>query len=201
MHPGRKQPERAQVKRLVTTYGAGDGVLAAGERRRIEDDEVERRLAVLGEPVEDVGDLERGGEAVALGGRTRGGDGVLGRVEAEHAGRAGLRAGEAEAALVAEGVEHAAALGELGDVLMLVELVEVGAGLLAAHEVDADLHAADLHPRRLERPARDRADLLAQTLELARRSEEHTSELQSLRHLVCRLLLEKKKHTKPSIDH
>src|SRR5436853_3143435 len=26
-----------------------------------------------------------------------------------------------------------------------------------------------------------------------RRSEEHTSELQSLRHLVCRLLLEKKK--------
>src|SRR5262245_64868490 len=27
----------------------------------------------------------------------------------------------------------------------------------------------------------------------ARRSEEHTSELQSLRHLVCRLLLEKKK--------
>src|SRR5205814_8649486 len=29
----------------------------------------------------------------------------------------------------------------------------------------------------------------------ARRSEEHTSELQSLRHLVCRLLLEKKKNT------
>src|SRR5437899_5436997 len=28
-----------------------------------------------------------------------------------------------------------------------------------------------------------------------RRSEEHTSELQSLRHLVCRLLLEKKKIT------
>src|SRR5215472_18731436 len=31
------------------------------------------------------------------------------------------------------------------------------------------------------------------------RSEEHTSELQSLRHLVCRLLLEKKK--KPSIPY
>ena len=29
--------------------------------------------------------------------------------------------------------------------------------------------------------------------EKAVRSEEHTSELQSLRHLVCRLLLEKKK--------
>src|SRR5205814_10662131 len=34
------------------------------------------------------------------------------------------------------------------------------------------------------------------------RSEEHTSELQSLRHLVCRLLLEKKKKTKnqPCMD-
>src|SRR5437899_5549993 len=30
----------------------------------------------------------------------------------------------------------------------------------------------------------------------ASRSEEHTSELQSLRHLVCRLLLEKKKEDK-----
>src|SRR5471030_3471737 len=30
------------------------------------------------------------------------------------------------------------------------------------------------------------------------RSEEHTSELQSLRHLVCRLLLEKKKNHKNS---
>src|ERR1035438_10894347 len=32
---------------------------------------------------------------------------------------------------------------------------------------------------------------------VAQRSEEHTSELQSLRHLVCRLLLEKKKKPKP----
>src|SRR5258705_3702637 len=31
----------------------------------------------------------------------------------------------------------------------------------------------------------------------SRRSEEHTSELQSLRHLVCRLLLEKKKKPLP----
>src|SRR5438045_4700805 len=31
------------------------------------------------------------------------------------------------------------------------------------------------------------------------RSEEHTSELQSLRHLVCRLLLEKKKKKKKQI--
>src|SRR5437899_4636971 len=35
---------------------------------------------------------------------------------------------------------------------------------------------------------------LPQLLVWAKRSEEHTSELQSLRHLVCRLLLEKKKN-------
>src|SRR5947199_3591484 len=33
------------------------------------------------------------------------------------------------------------------------------------------------------------------------RSEEHTSELQSLRHLVCRLLLEKKKRLKDAHSH
>src|SRR5205814_7593463 len=35
----------------------------------------------------------------------------------------------------------------------------------------------------------------------AYRSEEHTSELQSLRHLVCRLLLEKKKDKPPEQPH
>src|SRR2546425_7071578 len=35
-------------------------------------------------------------------------------------------------------------------------------------------------------------------LERAHRSEEHTSELQSLAYLVCRLLLEKKKNTNTS---
>src|SRR5262245_62678449 len=34
---------------------------------------------------------------------------------------------------------------------------------------------------------------IASRAHVSRRSEEHTSELQSLRHLVCRLLLEKKK--------
>src|SRR5258705_6170866 len=33
------------------------------------------------------------------------------------------------------------------------------------------------------------------------RSEEHTSELQSLRHLVCRLLLEKKKSDDVNVEH
>src|SRR5258705_6541214 len=42
------------------------------------------------------------------------------------------------------------------------------------------------------RPGRDAE--LRDYLALVGRSEEHTSELQSLRHLVCRLLLEKKKN-------
>src|SRR5258708_28559621 len=35
----------------------------------------------------------------------------------------------------------------------------------------------------------------------AHRSEEHTSELQSPDHLVCRLLLEKKKHERERVNH
>src|SRR5258705_1581256 len=37
-------------------------------------------------------------------------------------------------------------------------------------------------------------DIVLHQIGHEQRSEEHTSELQSLRHLVCRLLLEKKKH-------
>src|SRR5437899_8057085 len=52
----------------------------------------------------------------------------------------------------------------------------------------------DLHDRF---PATLRSHLRrAQAAAGCRRSEEHTSELQSLRHLVCRLLLEKKKQEK-----
>src|SRR3712207_8348162 len=46
-------------------------------------------------------------------------------------------------------------------------------------------HDPHERPRRLRRRERDR-----------KRSEEHTSELQSRQYLVCRLLLEKKKRTK-----
>src|SRR5437016_8789248 len=42
---------------------------------------------------------------------------------------------------------------------------------------------------------------LVSTYDLAERSEEHTSELQSLTNLVCRLLLEKKKTYKQSIRY
>src|SRR5690349_24045422 len=43
--------------------------------------------------------------------------------------------------------------------------------------------------------ASERRERAARTLARSRRSEEHTSELQSRRDLVCRLLLEKKKKT------
>src|SRR3712207_7415391 len=46
-----------------------------------------------------------------------------------------------------------------------------------------------------KRAAGDRG-ALARVLARARRSEEHTSELQSRQYLVCRLLLEKKKKKK-----
>src|SRR3712207_7908867 len=50
------------------------------------------------------------------------------------------------------------------------------------------------HERDLLRLARRRPAPLVQELR-DRRSEEHTSELQSRQYLVCRLLLEKKKHS------
>src|ERR1035438_10638402 len=46
--------------------------------------------------------------------------------------------------------------------------------------------------RRLTPPRSDKSSLTGRPSEIEVRSEEHTSELQSLRHLVCRLLLEKK---------
>src|SRR5438876_5866217 len=56
-----------------------------------------------------------------------------------------------------------------------------------------------LHRPRRDRPARPRRNGVASHL-ARRRSEEHTSELQSPVHLVCRLLLEKKKkNTKTQI--
>src|SRR3712207_8194237 len=53
-----------------------------------------------------------------------------------------------------------------------------------------DLDRRSARPRRRRPPAADRPRLLLRP----RRSEEHTSELQSRQYLVCRLLLEKIKH-------
>src|SRR5438093_5050224 len=65
-----------------------------------------------------------------------------------------------------------------------------------AQRVDLGLAAADDH--HVGGAAAEDADGLAQR---DGRSEEHTSELQSLTNLVCRLLLEKKKHRQPTPMH
>src|SRR2546425_3467859 len=56
--------------------------------------------------------------------------------------------------------------------------------------VEEEIHGADLEAERTDRPQGRLHGFLPR-----RRSEEHTSELQSLAYLVCRLLLEKKKKT------
>src|SRR2546422_1987487 len=57
------------------------------------------------------------------------------------------------------------------------------------------IHAAGMALEQLvpSRRVASRLDLAQEREQLLRRSEEHTSELQSRLHLVCRLLLEKKK--------
>src|SRR3989442_8421051 len=54
------------------------------------------------------------------------------------------------------------------------------------------IHSAVAFSSRARRPSSDSSPLEA-FVRARRRSEEHTSELQSRPHLVCRLLLEKKK--------
>src|SRR5256885_13011793 len=55
--------------------------------------------------------------------------------------------------------------------------------------------------RRVLHVERQRAGVDGVAVLLNARSEEHTSELQSPCNLVCRLLLEKKKHTRPPRRH
>src|SRR3712207_9137242 len=79
---------------------------------------------------------------------------------------------------------------------------------LPLHDALPICHGAEREPvvapleRRPVRAADDEADVAARVAALLqplceplRRSEEHTSELQSRQYLVCRLLLEKKKKT------
>src|SRR5205814_7989971 len=75
------------------------------------------------------------------------------------------------------------------DALAWCEGVMLGREAYHRPYVLAELHRA-LHPGADAMPTREA--LIARM----ERSEEHTSELQSLRHLVCRLLLEKKKDPK-----
>src|SRR5262245_63025842 len=80
------------------------------------------------------------------------------------------------------GKAHFASLieAEQLDLDLVAFLDHVGNFLHSARRQLADVHEAILSPEEIYESAKVR-------------SEEHTSELQSLRHLVCRLLLEKKK--------
>src|SRR5258706_3898727 len=59
---------------------------------------------------------------------------------------------------------------------------------------------ADDHQPGVRRQARKGLDQIAMPFPAPQRSEEHTSELQSLTNLVCRLLLEKKNNTAAPAD-
>src|SRR5690606_39755020 len=80
-----------------------------------------------------------------------------------------------------------------------VEEGGLGIGLTRAHRVAGDLAGAGvglLEHRVVAGAGEQRAQQgLRAVAGLARRSEEHTSELQSRENLVCRLLLEKKKNS------
>src|SRR2546429_6961905 len=69
---------------------------------------------------------------------------------------------------------------------------ELGAEELARERSQRVPHALLEHDRRTAEELHPATVLPAAAV--GRRSEEHTSELQSRLHLVCRLLLEKKKH-------
>src|SRR3712207_8716117 len=60
-------------------------------------------------------------------------------------------------------------------------------GLILSESIAGNIALANLR-------AVSRAGVASRARESALRSEEHTSELQSRQYLVCRLLLEKKKH-------
>src|SRR2546425_5053838 len=96
-----------------------------------------------------------------------------------------------------EGVKWAA--GELGKIYGwgVNKPIAGGAGSAAGLEVVLP-HPRTTQPQRLTRLLENERALAALLLApavviLGTRSEEHTSELQSLAYLVCRLLLEKKK--------
>src|SRR5258708_1484683 len=97
-----------------------------------------------------------------------------------------------------------ATLGEPGDAALALAryLVAIGRIEITEHDpaLEAGRHRSDLHfGHRAETVVLGSLQFLAAgdtRLEHFRRSEEHTSELQSPDHLVCRLLLEKKKKLK-----
>src|ERR1039458_10766275 len=93
------------------------------------------------------------------------------------------------------GLLHIATAATLGDDAGMIGAFHHYAAVSA--EVVVNVHTALGVVQRGDfsiRPLGNRAAIPGLDSGLVLRSEEHTSELQSLRHLVCRLLLEKKKN-------
>src|SRR5439155_14252050 len=86
-------------------------------------------------------------------------------------------------------------LAGLAFVLILVTALPLNASAHAALVKSSPARGTTLlqHPQRVELVFSERLEPAYSTVEVDDRSEEHTSELQSRGHLVCRLLLEKKK--------
>src|SRR2546425_4496424 len=73
------------------------------------------------------------------------------------------------------------------------EPIRIGFGMALTGGLSANGKPALLAVQIWKDDVNKRGGLLGRPVELVYRSEEHTSELQSLAYLVCRLLLEKKK--------
>src|SRR2546422_1395191 len=101
--------------------------------------------------------------------------------------RLGYKPQSAQITLTAGGVTHDFVLA--ANPLQLGEVVVTGAGTTTSTEKLGNVRNSV------------GADLIAKAGEANMRSEEHTSELQSRLHLVCRLLLEKKKKIRDRSRH
>src|SRR5690625_1353272 len=94
-------------------------------------------------------------------------------------------------------------LRSVGDPPPSGTLMDLGCGwgpialAMATASPAARVLATDINPRALALTAANAAQAGLDNVQTWTRSEEHTSELQSRGHLVCRLLLEKKKKTTP----
>src|SRR2546422_6020844 len=98
--------------------------------------------------------------------------------------------------LAAPDLLGAASLGEGGDGCNSLRI-----GLLLQDRLEVPVQSAELGGELLLRGSAARGHLLGRFFLEVARSEEHTSELQSRLHLVCRLLLEKKKKIQPVVAH
>ena len=132
---------------LVAAHRVHESLFVAGETRRIEDDQVVLRLGVF-EEIEDIVFDHIDVEAVEFRVVASRIAGSGGDIDGSHFGSPGFRASESEAALVGEAVEHAFALGELGDFGVGLKLIEIKPGFLAVEEVDFEIKIVGSHDKR-----------------------------------------------------